>query len=84
MNGWIIGYLVGAIVVLVVVAVLLAMISGVRRAATKAEAIVVGLNAARDGTAGLWGLGTTVPTADRIVAAAAAARISLTPGAPHE
>lgn len=80
MNGWIVGYIVGGAVVLVVVAVLLAMISGARKTAEKAEAIVVGLLAARDGTAGLWGLGTTVPTADRIVAAAAAARISLTPG----
>ncbi len=80
MNGWIVGYIVGAAVVLVVVAVLLAMISGARRTAKKAEAILAGLHSARDGTAGLWGLGTTVPTADRIVAAAAAARVSLTPG----
>lgn len=38
------------------------------------------MNAARDGTAALWQVQTTVLTAERIVDAAAAARESLTPG----
>ncbi len=80
MNGWILGYLIGVVVVLVVVAVLLLMIVGARRTAAKAEAILAALEDARDGTAPLWELGATVSTADRIVAAAASARISLTPG----
>lgn len=80
MNGWILGYVIGAVVVLIVVAVLLLMIRGVRLTATKAEAIVAGLESARDGTAPLWQLQSTVATADRIVAAAASARTSLTPG----
>jgi len=79
-NGWIVGYIVGTVAVLVVVAVLLAMIVLARRTAEKAEIIVGALHDARDGTAGLWGLGATVSTAERIVAAAAAARIALTPG----
>lgn len=79
MNGWILGYVIGAVVVVVVVAVLLLMIIGARRTAEKAEAILAGLNDARDGTAGLWQLGATVATAERIVAAAADARIRLTP-----
>ncbi len=80
MNGWILGYVIGATVVLVVVLVLLLMIAGARRTAEKAEAILAGLNDARDGTAGLWQLGATVTTAERIVAAAGDARTSLTPG----
>lgn len=80
MNGWVLGYLVGAVLVLVVVAVLLLMIAGARRVAGKAEAIVGFLDDARDGTEGLWQLAATVSTADRIVAAAADARTSLTPG----
>ncbi|MGI8613515.1 MAG: hypothetical protein ACR2KL_06175 [Nocardioidaceae bacterium] len=80
MNGWILGYVVGAVVVAVVVVVLLLMIAGAKRTAEKAEAILTGLNDVRDGTAGLWQLGDTVATAERIVAAAADARISLTPG----
>lgn len=80
MNGWILGYLVGAAVVAVVVVVLLMMIAGARRVAQKAEAIVGALNDTRDGTAALWQLGTTVSAAERIVAAAADARTSLTPG----
>ena len=80
MNGWIIGIAIGAVVVLVVVAVLLLMIRGARRTAEKAEAILAGLHDVRDGTAGLWQLGATVKTAERIVAAAADARQSLTPG----
>jgi hypothetical protein len=79
-NGWILGYLVGAVVVVVVVVALLLMIAGARRTAGRAEAVLAALNDARDGTAGLWGLGATVSTAERIVAAAADARISLTPG----
>jgi len=79
-NGWILGYLIGLVVVIVVVAVLLLMIVGARRTATKAEAILAGLHEARDGTAPLWALHDTVATAERIVAAAASARTSLTPG----
>ncbi len=82
MNGWILGYLIGLVVVAVVVAVLLLMIAGARRTASKAEAILAGLNDARDGTAPLWELCGTVSTADRIVAAAAAARKSLSRGDP--
>jgi hypothetical protein len=79
-NGWILGYIIGAVVVLVVVAVLLLMIVGARRTAEKAEAILAGLNDVRDNTEGLWQVAATVSTAERIVAAAADARISLTPG----
>ena len=80
MNGWVLGYVIGAVVVVIVVVVLLLMIRGARRTAEKAEAIVAALNAARDGTAALWQVQTTVLTAERIVDAAAAARESLTPG----
>lgn len=80
MNGWLIGYLIGLVVVVVVVLVLALMIAGARRTAEKAEAILAGLENARDGTAPLWELRHTVSTADRIVAAAASARISLTQG----
>jgi len=79
-NGWILGIVLGAVVVVVVVAVLLLMIRGARQTAAKAEEIVAALQATRDGTAGLWQLATTVKTAERIVAAAADARTSLTPG----
>lgn len=77
MNGWIMGYVIGGVVVVVVVVVLLLMIAGARRTAQKVEAILVGLQDARDGTAALWDVHTTVATAERIVAAAAAARASL-------
>lgn len=77
MNGWIIGYLVGAGVVAVVVTVLLLMIRGARRTADQAEAITTALQAARDGTAALWRVEDTVLTAERIVAAAGAARETL-------
>lgn len=80
MNGWILGYIIGAVVVVIVVAVLLLMIVGARRTAEKAEAILAGLNDVRDNTEGLWQVQATVSTAERIVAAAADARISLTPG----
>jgi hypothetical protein len=79
-NGWILGYIIGLVVVVVVVSVLLLMIVGARRTAEKAEAILAGLHDVRDGTAGLWQVGDTVATAERIVAAAADARASLTPG----
>jgi len=79
-NGWILGYVIGAVVVVIVVVVLLLMIRGARRTAEKAEAIVVALNDARDGTAALWEVQTTVLTAERIVDAAAEAREALTPG----
>lgn len=80
MNGWILGYIIGVVVVAIVVAVLLLLIRGARRTAAKAEAILAALQDARDGTQGLWELGTTVATAERIVAAAAAVRLALTPG----
>lgn len=80
MNGWILGYAIGAAVVVVVVVVLLLMIRGASRTAAKAEAIVVALNDVRDNTEPLWQLAATVKTAERIVAAAADARTSLTPG----
>ncbi len=80
MDGWILGYIIGAIVVVVVVVLLLLMISGARRTAAKAEAILAGLYEARDGTAPLWELQTTVATAGRIVAAATAAREELAAG----
>lgn len=80
MNGWILGYVVGGVVVAVVVLVLLMMIVGARRTAQKVEAVLVGLNDVRDGTAGLWKVGDTATTVERIVTAAAAARASLTPG----
>lgn len=80
MNGWILGYIIGALVVLVVVAVLLLMIRGARQTAEKAEAVLAGLHKTRDNTAGLWQVAATVSTAERIVAAAADARLSLTPG----
>jgi hypothetical protein len=79
-NGWILGILIGAVVVLVVVVVLLLMIAGARRVAEKAEAIVGALHDARDGTAALWELKHTLKGAERIVAAAADARESLTAG----
>lgn len=80
MSGWILGYIIGAVVVLVVVALLLFMISGARRTAAKAEAILAGLNDARDGTAALRELHVTVQTAERIVAGATSARVALGDG----
>ncbi len=80
MNGWVLGYLIGAVVVVIVVVALLLMIRGARRTAERAEAILAALHDARDGTQGLWEVGATVRTAERIVAAAADARASLTPG----
>ena len=80
MNGWILGILIGAVVVVVVVVVLLLMIRGARQTAEKAEAIVGALHDTRDATAALWELGATMKTAERITAAAADARRSLTPG----
>jgi len=76
-NGWLLGYLIGAVVVVVVVVLLLLMIIGARRTAEKAEAILASLYDARDGTEPLWALHDTVLTADRIVAAATAAREEL-------
>ena len=83
MNGWLLGYLIGSAVVVVVVLVLLLMIAGARRTASKVESIVAELNDARDGTEPLWQLADTVGTAERIVAAAALARVRLTPEAPR-
>ncbi len=77
MNGWILGYTIGAVVVAVVAAVLLLMIVGARRVAAQSEGIVTALHDARDGTAALWEVQTTVRTADRIVAAATSARTAL-------
>jgi len=81
LNGWILGYLIGGLVVILVVVLLLLMIQGARRTAEKAEAILAGLVQARDGTAALGAVHTTVSTAERIVAAAAAARAALAGGA---
>ncbi len=83
MNGWLLGYLIGLVVVLVVVSVLLLMIAGARRTAGQAEAVLAALHDARDGTEPLWQLAGTVATAERIVAAATAAREKLTPGSSH-
>lgn len=80
MSGWVLGYVLGAVVVLVVVLALLLMIRGARRTAGRAEAVLAALHDTRDGTEGLWQLAATVTTAERIVAAAADARLSLTPG----
>lgn len=80
MNGWILGIVIGAVVVVVVVVLLLLLIAGARRTAEKAEAVLAALHDARDATAGLWELATTVKTAERIAEAAADARRSLTPG----
>jgi hypothetical protein len=79
-DGWIIGFIAGAVVVAAVVVLLLLMIGAARRTVEKVDAIVAGLHAARDGTAGLRDLGTTRKTTERIVAAAADARAALTPG----
>lgn len=80
MNGWVLGFVIGTVVVLVVVVVLLLMIRGARRTAERAEAVLAALHDTRDGTDGLWQVAATVSTAERIVAAAADARLSLTPG----
>lgn len=80
MDGWIVGYLVGAVVVGIVVVVLLLMISGARRTAEKAELIVAALDDARDGTAALWRVQGTTMATNRIVRAAAEARVALTAG----
>lgn len=80
MNGWILGYIIGAAVVVVVVAVLLTMIVLARRVVGKAEAIVVGLHAARDGTAPIRDLQETTQVARRIVSAATEARLALSGG----
>ena len=80
MNGWVVGFAIGTVVVLVVVVVLLLMIRGAQRTAERAEAVLAALHDTRDGTDGLWQVTATVSTAERIVAAAADARLSLTPG----
>lgn len=80
MNRWILGYVIGAVVVIVVVVVLLLMLRGAQRTAEKAEAILAALHDARDGTAPLWAVHTTVVTAERIVDAAAGAREALMEG----
>jgi len=79
-NGWILGYIIGAAVVVVVVGVLSTMIVLARRTTQKAGAIVTALHDARDGTAALWQMETTVLTTERIVHAAAEARESLAQG----
>lgn len=79
--GWIIGYAVGLVVVLLVVALLLMMISGARKVADQADAVVGALELARDRSAGLWEVGTTNATAHRITRAATAARHHLEQGA---
>lgn len=85
MSAWAIGFTIGLVVVVVVVVLLLLMIVGARRVATKAEAILAALHEARDRTYGLWSVADTNATADRIVAAATAAREALsTRGARDE
>lgn len=74
MSGWVIGWIVGAAVVVVVVVLLLLMIRGAARAAGKAEAITEALVEAEQNTSALWAVDTTNQVAERIVAAAAAAR----------
>lgn len=80
MNGWILGVLIGFTVVVVVVVLLLLMILGIIRIAEKAEGILAALYDAREGTAALWQVAGTVSAAERIVAAATKARVSLDPG----
>lgn len=88
MSGWVIGFAVGTAVVLVVVVLLLLMIVGARRAAEKAEDILLALREARDNTQGLWAVADTNATATRIVEAATSARLALAALAakagPHE
>jgi phosphohistidine phosphatase SixA len=80
MNGWVLGYLIGGVVVVLVVALLLLMIAGARRTAQTAEEIARHLLEARDRTAALWQVETTMITAERIVNAATKARIALSGG----
>jgi tRNA A37 N6-isopentenylltransferase MiaA len=80
MNGWVLGYIIGGAVVVLVVVLLLLMIAGARRTAQAAEEIEHHLLEARDRTAALWEVHTTVATAERIVDAATQARIALSGG----
>lgn len=75
--GWVIGFAVGGVVVLVVVVLLLLMISGVRAAAIKAEAILAALHAARDNTHALWQVEQTNSATTRILGAAMTTRTAL-------
>jgi hypothetical protein len=81
-DGWIAGYLIGGIVVVVVVVVLVMLIVWARRTARKAEGIAAGLRVARDRSAPLRRLDTTVASVERVRKAAGAARTSLTDRRP--
>ena len=78
--GWLIGYAVGLVVVLLVVALLLMMITGARKVADQADAVVDALQLARDRSEALWDVGRTSTTARRITRAAGAARQHLEQG----
>lgn len=80
MSGWVLAWIIGAGVVVIVVTLLLLMIRGAARAAAKAEDILVALEDARQNTAALWAVGETNESAQRIVAAAASARVALEGG----
>lgn len=81
MSGWVIGFGIGAVVVVVVVVLLLLMIRGARNVAVTAEEILAALIESRDNTQPLWNVSATTATADRVVAAATAARHHLEGGA---
>lgn len=77
MTGWVVGYAIGVTIVLVVVVLLLLLIIGAHQIAGKAEEILAALHDARANTEGLWAVGDTNTTANRIVAAATKARGAL-------
>lgn len=79
MSGWLIGWAIGAVVVALVVVLLGLMILLASRAGDKAEDILTALEEACDNTAPLWRIATTNEVAARVVDAAAATRVALTP-----
>lgn len=81
--GWVIGFTVGGAVVVVVVVLLLLMIVGVRSTATRAEAILDALHAARDNTQGMWEIERTNLGVTRILIAATTIRQALAGEAEH-
>ncbi|MHB2023160.1 MAG: hypothetical protein ACYCO3_07515 [Mycobacteriales bacterium] len=78
--GWVIGYIAGAVVVVVVASLVLALTAHARRIAGQTAAIVSALELARDRSSALWAVQTTNATAERIVLAAADARVALSGG----
>lgn len=82
MSGWVLAWIIGAGVVVIVVALLALMIRGAAQAAGKAEDILAALRDAQANTAALWAVAETNASAQRIVAAAAAARKSIEGAAP--